>query len=1366
MNSHGPIRRQRSSSLVIDRFERDWRDNPPAEIGDYITNLIGDEEALVNLIATDLEYRWKHGFEGTSESGGRATTVTDQPASRAALPICPLVDDYVRLYPFVGRPDTVLIELIAAEYYARARWGDRPTADLYLRRYERYAAELRRRLAKEEEGIRREQTRLPAGEKFGEYVTLGEIDAGGMGRVYKARHRKTGEIVAVKTVKDYRGSQLDLKMEFRRLRDLTLEHTNLVKLGELVVAEGAPFFTMELVDGKHFVEHVRPGFDSELDEAGVLSPPAASRLRDTLLQLASAVKFLHDSGIVHRDLKPQNVLVAATGRVVVLDFGLAAELDDDASRRSIRVGAGTPVYMSPEQASGQPITPASDWYSVGVMLFESLLGRLPRGTDDIDELRRLAGDVVAGLPDELTSLCIDMLRPDPTQRIVGEEVLRRLHGHLAYESKRTAWVGRDAELAALDDALATVVDSHQPITVLVEGMSGVGKSALVNRFRTEVYNRGSGVVFLRGKCNLFESVAYKGFDHVVGDLCKFLQRRPAEVDRYTPGDVDSLCTVFPDLTEIPAIREHVGRQPLDDDGQELRRNAFSGLRELLRRLARFEKLVIFIDDLQWGDEDTAALFEALTRMPGAPVCLLICAFRSEDADSPCVAAVRHRDLPAAEGRNFVPQHEIKLTTLGNDEAIQLARAVLPPALNSSDDIARRIAQQSCGDPLSIRVMADAIADESSNPTELPTRREAYWRRIRELPSQQRAIMELLAIARRPVRDAALVTAAGLAPDAVQHLRDLNAARLLRFVPPREERQVDTYHDEVRASILEQVSESSIAQGSAQLADALEQTSATDPEFLGNMYLQAGHKTRGGDYLAQAAETAHKALAFHRAVDLYQRAIDALQPGGQRAVDLRQQFADSLAMAGYGHRAADEYRRAAAGASTGQALKLRQKAALRYLTSGHVDEGTKALEDVLTNVRIKLPSRLAGGRVSLVAQRLRLRWRGLQFRASALNELTETQQRLLDVYWTAAAGLSVIDPIRAADFACRNFRLALDVGEPFHLARAATAVTGHTATAGSTARGRVSRLLAKTRQAAHLEGGAYSKAACCVARGVAAHLEGRWLVAVHCCDKAADLLEKHCHDVAWELSMARTFAMWALMYYGDMAELSRRQPDLLRAAEEKDDLFSSLNYGTAIRTYRLLAADQPGEARRWLDAERSQLARWGFFVQHHMHLQAVGFLELYDGDELAAWQHLQPAWKEYSKSALHYVQQVRTNFFFLRARAAVAAATTSPEPSDHLREAQREVRRLMRERVGWATALATAIRAGVAAARGDREQATVLVERAACQFDQAEMHLFAAAARMHSENGDARRQGEEEMMSRGVINPRRMCRALVPGFNRG
>ncbi len=275
----------------------------------------------------------------------------------------------------------------------------------------------------------------PVPASTGRFTVQDRLGAGGMGVVYRAFDRERGEVVALKTMRriDPRGLYR-FKHEFRTLADLS--HPNLANLYELVASGGHWFFTMELVEGVDFIAFVRgptvaahaPGRAGAAGSAGTvarsargLEPEEVRRLRQALRQLAEGIAALHEAGKLHRDIKPTNVLVTAQGRVVLLDFGLVTDVGPSGHHTNPEEPiVGTVAYMAPEQGAAQPVSRASDWYSMGVMLFAALTGRLPfdgRGRTVLAQKQASEAprpsSMAPGVPADLDALCADLLLRDP-----------------------------------------------------------------------------------------------------------------------------------------------------------------------------------------------------------------------------------------------------------------------------------------------------------------------------------------------------------------------------------------------------------------------------------------------------------------------------------------------------------------------------------------------------------------------------------------------------------------------------------------------------------------------------------------------------------------------------------------------------------------------------------------------------------------------------------------------------------------------------------------------------------------------------------------------------------------------------------------
>ncbi|HEV3417918.1 MAG TPA: protein kinase [Pirellulales bacterium] len=253
------------------------------------------------------------------------------------------------------------------------------------------------------------------GQRFGNYELLEEAGRGGMGVVYRARHLDLDRIVALKMILSSRLASDDEVRRFQQEAKAAagLRHPNIVAIHEVGQVHGQHYFTMDFVSGRSL---------AKLAESGPLDPNRAARL---MAAVARAVHYLHAHGIVHRDLKPSNILLE-DDEPLVTDFGLAKVFQDDREHTQTGAILGTPSYMAPEQARGQSaeISPRTDVYSLGAVLYELLTGRPPfREENQLNTiLQVLEGEPTLPhrlnrhVPHELEQICMRALEKLPANR--------------------------------------------------------------------------------------------------------------------------------------------------------------------------------------------------------------------------------------------------------------------------------------------------------------------------------------------------------------------------------------------------------------------------------------------------------------------------------------------------------------------------------------------------------------------------------------------------------------------------------------------------------------------------------------------------------------------------------------------------------------------------------------------------------------------------------------------------------------------------------------------------------------------------------------------------------------------------------------
>jgi eukaryotic-like serine/threonine-protein kinase len=1179
---------------------------------------------------------------------------------------------------------------------------------------------------------------------------LGE---GAMGVVYQVYDRETHSVVALKTLRQQDALGIyRFKQEFRSLAEIN--HPNLVTLHELVSIGDQWFFTMELVDGLDFQTYVRNEEVSQVadtmaavptGEMGVGAKPVQrpatppddiDRLRRCMRQLAEGVHALHDAGKLHRDLKPSNVLVTPSGRVVVLDFGLVTEMGEwDASTSNSHILVGTAAYMSPEQGASRPLAPASDWYSVGVILYEALTGRVPFDGPPLAvvmEKQRSRPEsprqLLPFLPADLDFLCTGLLETDPARRPSGAEVLKQLgsQAHLKprrythSRSKEEIFIGRQQHMAVLDRAF-TESRRGDAIAVFIHGRAGMGKSAVLDRF---VQDMQSEAVVLQGRCYERESVPYKALDDLIDSLAHYLSRlRKAEVARLLPEDAPAIARLFPVMRRVELIGDHHHAEV--SDPHELRERATSALRELLRRIAAQSSLVLTLDNLQWGDVDSARLIIELIRPPDPPPLLLLACYRSEEATGSAAVRLLLRSIRTAgvNGRDLI------VGALSPDETRELVMSKLGPDSPEAEIHAASLVAESGGNPFFVDelvryILVGAAPESAATAISLE---EAICTRVAQMPDGPRLLLELVAVAGRPMEQSVIADAADLGPHYASAIALLRAGGLIRTRGAGDYDRVEIYHDRIRETIVANLPPETLRAHHARLAHALEASTSATPEALVFYFHGAGDSQRAGEHAARAGDKAAGALAFDRAAELYLTAIEYLPEAEVAARDLHARLGEALANAGRGARAAAEYRQAARQASSARALDFERRAAEQLLRAGYVDEGLEALRAVLDEVGMHMASSPQRALASLISRRAQLRVRGLRFKEHDTSQISAEELTSIDVCWSAAIGLGMIDPIHGADFQTRHLLLALKAGEPYRVARALALEAMYSASGGQSAWRRTQQLIHAAEDVAERIHSAHARALAVLAGAVTELHAGHYRRAREGLERSSQLFREQCTGATFEQVTADRNLADVLFHLGDMAELRALVVSRLREAERRGDLCAATDMRTGLPNLVWLAGDDVDRARDELDLGMKRWSRNGFHLQHYNHAMAMAHVELYAGNTAQARDIVLGIWSRLQRSMLLRMQGLRFGALCLRARTAAAYATRAGD-SAALDDAALMARKLAKEPLPAAEPLSMALRATVAVAQGAPGEGASLLEQAARGFDSAHMALMAAACR--------------------------------------
>lgn len=1264
----------------------------------------------------------------------------------------------------------------------------------------------------------------------GRFEILRPLGEGGMGAVFVAYDRERGHKVALKTLRAYSAAAiLMFKNEFRLLQDL--QHPNLVRFGEMFEENGEWFFTMELLAGTDLLSYVCPGktgedpankpltasttdlskrltsatpsawsapevedpptagldcADSEgstapaeaVDQALVEYPELATfdedRLRTTFGQICAGLFALHKARRVHRDIKPSNIIVTPSGRAVILDFGIAISTDDN-HRWGPENTIGTAAFMAPEQCQSGDITAAADWYSVGVMLFLALTGRLPFMGQVGEIIRRkqfeeapLASAFAKSLPADLVSLCSELLRRSPTERPSDVEILRRLN--VAHEAEETMgrqfpehFAGRRSELSILEHAFQEV-RSGRCVPVVVSGESGVGKSYLV-RHTIELLSRDvRELTVLRGRCYEREAVPYKAVDSIIDELSRCLSHLPADVAAsLIPENCRLITKLFPVLDAVlsPYItgQDH---EPLD--AVEFRLRAFDALRALFERLARIRPTIVTIDDLQWADSDSYALLSAILSHSSPPPLLLIATVRDSGEQK------LQLDLEKNLSRLGSGLRRLPIGRFGNDEAHQLARTLLSDGTHEGAEIAEAIVREAQGHPLFIDelVRQRRLLGAQAASLKLDA---ALWLRVSRLDPAARQLLEVVALACKPLSQGLLARAVGAGPDEFDTCATkLRIAHLIRSSGPAAADTMEPYHDRIRESTVHHIAPEARKLVHQRLATALESVEPPDAESLLVHWEEAGERQKASRYALVAAEQARAALAFERAASLYEKTLALADWEPERRQEIYIKLAEALANANRAAGSANAYLSAAEGANFYQNCRLRMQAVYQFLRCGYATEARRIMREVLTSLNISYPTSGRHALLLLLWRKIRLMFRGMKFVLRDKSCIPMERQLRLDAYRSASA-LSSIDLIQGYEFGYRHLIEALEAGDAGQIAFGLPVEIAGLSTNGPANSKKVEKLISIARELAEREADPYLLSRVEFAESVVYNLRGRFRLSNQKLEICDQLLRDKCTGVATEKATNRQMMAGNLLFLGELRKISAQMVHL-EDAVERGDLYEETNIRTLYAPFHYLSHDKPDLARREIDIAFERWPTEQFDIQHWQGVYARAFIDLYEqkgGSGYAYFLSVEP--KIRASFVLMAVQMIRVMAFDIKGRLALAAVRDSKQDKGALlKVATKAARQVEREDFPCGAVLAAALRAGIAAVQGLFSDAVRHLEFGIQAAETHDLGLHGAAMRRRlgehrgSDEGRALIEAADAQIQKsGISNPARWAAMVVPGF---
>ena len=780
-------------------------------------------------------------------------------------------------------------------------------------------------------------------------------------------------------------------------------------------------------------------------------------------------------------------------------------------------------------------------------------------------------------------------------------------------------------------------------------------------------------------------------------------------------------------------------------------------------------LILYIDDLHWGDLDSVQPLLDVLAGEDSPNLLFLATHRSEDDPGPMVP--RLHEAGCEERLNL---HHIELAELDTGDALALVdalvgRSQMPRAW------AEAIVEEAGGNPFVIDVLARSTTDDATASALSLTR--VFETRLQALSLDARRLLELIALAGQPIALRTVEHAAEI-DGPLAALADLRAQRMVRVIGGKHG-LVAPYHDRVREGVVAQLSETRLSTFHAALAHALSSQGGAD-DRIGLHFLRGGLFARAHHHLVRAAEDARHALAFTRAAELYALALEALEADAEATSEglrtLRIKRADALSNAGKTLEPARMYDALANAAHPREErvfmCDMRRKSALLYLTGLHMREGLDAALEALRAVDVSLAPSVGRASISMGLRMLALqrhRLPALSDRATWRPDPQAIAQ--LDACLALAYPLFYFKPVEALDLWLQAHQLAVKLGDPRRTAMAQLGTALVEIVLPGVGEARALRRIERSIAILEAIGEPGEAAFAWSIRAMVGYGTSDYEGGLRAVERALVLCETPGQSAHWARLHTQQWAQQLRWYTGHWGDLVDDCRDYLPTYLERGDVSA---YATLYRAWgwlREMLEDRADDAITWLEDWLESHTDNAFYIPHLGALFCLSQLDIYQGRGDRLYERLRSLDALIRESGILSApagcDELRSIYVFAHLGAAQTAAPH--KATEHLREARRFAKQLRRKtRLSRWRALADAYLACVDLQQGRTRAALKKLRASEAWFERHRMTPYVMATQrarglvLGGEMGDALvRQAHAYFEAQGAVRPEHVARSIIP-----